>query len=179
MKKKTLFIILNINIIIIQNNYSECDNMSIIINTNSREEYNNKINLYQMNGFKVKSASSMNLQTHLEKKNIGPSWVPILLITSLIGSFVYLTDLVLYPLAIGDFFIKLNFFSLILAVKYLHDIGIILLIIFIVMLIIALYFYLNKPYEVIVKVNQQNNYQNINNNNNVNDFNQKRGNFNG
>lgn len=153
--------------------------MGIIINTNSREEYNDKINLYKMNGFKVKSASSMNLQTHLEKKNIGPAWVPILLLTSLIGAIVYLSDLVIYPLAISDFFIKLNFFSLVLAVKYLQDIGIILLIIFIVMLIIAIYYYMSKPYEVIVKVNQQNNNQNINNNNYINDYNPNRGNLNG
>ncbi|MBE6485991.1 MAG: hypothetical protein E7Z85_04015 [Methanosphaera stadtmanae] len=153
--------------------------MGIIINTNSREEYNDKINYYKMNGFKVKSASSMNLQTHLEKKNIGPSWVPILLITSLIGSFVYLTDLVLYPLAISDFFIKLNFFSLVLAVKYLQDMGLILLIIFIAMILIAVYYYMYKPYEVIVKVNKQNNNQYIKNNSNVNDYNPNRGNFNG
>ena len=153
--------------------------MGIIINTNSREEYNDKINLYQMNGFKVKSASSMNLQTHLEKKNFGPVWVLILLITSLIGSLVYLTDLVLYPLAISDFFIKLNFFSLLLAVKYLQDIGVILLLIFVAMLIIAVYYYVTKPYEVIVKFNQHNNNQNFSNNNFVNDFNPNRGNLNG
>lgn len=153
--------------------------MGIIINTNSREEYNEKINLYKMNGFKVKSASSMNLQTHLEKKNFGPFWVPILLITSFIGSIVYLSDLVIYPLSISDFFIKLNFFSLILAVKYLQDIGIILLIIFIAMLALAIYYYMTKPYEVIVKFNQHNNNQNINNNNYVNDYNQNRGNLNG
>jgi hypothetical protein len=152
--------------------------MGIIINTISREEYNDKINYYKMNGFKVKSASSMNLQTHLEKKNIGPVWVPILLITSLIGSFVYLTDLVLYPLAISDFFIKLNFFSLVLAVKYLQDIGLILLIIFIAMILIAVYYYMSKPYEVIVKVNKQNNNQYINNSSYVNN-NSERGNYNG
>ncbi len=153
--------------------------MGIIVNTNNREEYNNKITYYQMNGFKVKSASSMNLQTHLEKKNFGPSWLVVLLITSLIGSIIYLSELVLYPLAISDLFIKLNFFSLILAVEYLKYIGLLLLIIFIVMLILAVYYYLTKPYEVIIKLNQ-NTGQNISYNNVGNDFNPSTGgNFNG
>ncbi len=151
--------------------------MGIIVNTNTREEYNDRINYYQMNGFKIKSASSMNFQTHLEKKNFGPSWLLILLITSLIGSIVYLTDLVVYPLAISDFFIKLNIFSLLLAVQYLQYIGIILLIMFVIMLILTVYYLTSKPYEVIVKLNS-NMTQNINNNV-VNDFNPNRGNFNG
>lgn len=146
--------------------------MGIIVNTNSREEYNNKINYYQMNGFKVKSASSMNIQTHLEKKNFGPTWVLALLIISLIGSVVYLSELVLYPLAISDLIIKLNFFSLVLAVNYLRDIGLILLIIFVIMLILAVYYYLTKPYEVIIRLNHNNNqnmnYNNMNNNYNPN-----------
>lgn len=149
-------------------------NMGIIVNTNNREEYNNKITYYQMNGFKVKSASSMNMQTHLEKKNFGPTWVLVLLVISFIGSFVYLSELVLYPLAISDLFIKLNFFSLLLAVQYLRDIGIILLIIFVIMLILAVYYYFTKPYEVVIKLNQ-NNGQNVNYNNTGNNYNPKQG----
>lgn len=148
--------------------------MGIIVNTNNREEYNNKITYYQMNGFKVKSASSMNMQTHLEKKNFGPTWVLVLLVISFIGSFVYLSELVLYPLAISDLFIKLNFFSLLLAVQYLRDIGIILLIIFVIMLILAVYYYFTKPYEVVIKLNQ-NNGQNVNYNNTGNNYNPKQG----
>lgn len=149
-------------------------NMGIIVNTNNREEYNNKITYYQMNGFKVKSASSMNMQTHLEKKNFGPTWVLALLLISFIGSFVYLSELVLYPLAISDLFIKLNFFSLLLAVQYLRDIGIILLIIFVIMLILAVYYYFTKPYEVVIKLNQ-NNGQNLNYNNTGNNYNPNTG----
>lgn len=144
--------------------------MGIIVNTNNREEYNSKIDYYKMNGFKVKSASSMNIQTHLEKKNFGPSWVLVLLITSLIGALVYLSELVLYPLAISDLFIKLNFFSLVLAMRYLRDFGLILLILFVVMLILSIYYYISKPYEVIIRLNHSNN-QNINYNNMNNNFN--------
>lgn len=153
--------------------------MSIIVNTINREEYNNKINYYKANGFKVKSASSMNIQTHLEKKNFGPSWVVALLITSLIGSIIYLSELVLYPLAISDLFIKLNFFSLVLATQYLRDFGLILLILFVVMLILSIYYYLAKPYEIIIRLNQNTN-QNVNYNGMNSSFNPNGGgNFNG
>ncbi len=153
--------------------------MSIIINTNSREEYNNKINFYQMKGFKFKSSTSSNLQTHLEKKNFGPVWSHILLIISLIGILLYMTELVIYPLALTDLFIRLNLFSLLLAVRYLQYVGIILLIICIIMIIVIMYYYISKPYDVFIRLNQNNNQIFNNNNNNNMNFNPNRGNFNG
>lgn len=160
------------------NKTRKSDNMGIIVNTNSREEYNDKINYYQFNGFKISSSSRMNFQTTLVKKNLGPVWAHIILLVSLIGLIIYESSLVLYPLAITDIFIPLNFFSLLLAVRYLQEIGLILLIIFVIMLIIVLYYYFAKPYEILIKLNQNNN-QIINNNNNVGGFNPNRGNFNG
>lgn len=150
----------------------------MIVNTNSREEYNNKINYYQVNGFDIASSTTSNLQTRLVKKNIGPAWIQVLLILSLIASILYLTELVMYPLAISDLFIKLNLFSLLLAISYLQYVGILFLIIFVAMLILTVYYYFTKPYEVLVKLNMvDNGQQMINGNGNYNNYNQNGGNY--
>ena len=117
----------------------------------------------------------MNHQTRLAKKNFGPAWAHVILFMSLIASLLYLTELVIYPLAITDLFIRLNLFSLILAIRYMQYFGFLFIILFVIMLIVVLYYYLATPYEVLVTFNP--NSQQTMNNNTFN--NQNRGNFNG
>lgn len=158
--------------------------MSIIINTNSREEYNSKISFYQVNGFRIAGTTANNIQTRLIKKNFGPVWAQAILIVSLIGSIFYLSELVIYPLAFTDLFIRLNLFSLLLAIRYLQEMGFILLALFLIMVVVIIYYYLTKEHEVIVKFNPQiNNQQQLNNqqqpNNNINYAHENGGNYNG
>lgn len=152
--------------------------MGIIINANSMEEYNQKINYYQMNGFKLDSNSSAHYQTRLTKKNFGPILAHIILIVSLIGAITFLTGLVVDILSVTNMIIPLNFFSLILAIRYLQYIGFFLLIIAVIMALVIVYYYMTQPYEVLIRLNQNMN-NNMNNFNNYNNMNMNRGNFNG
>lgn len=153
--------------------------MGIIINANSTEEYNQKINYYQIQGFKLDNSSTFNYQTRLIKKNYGPIFAHIILIVSFIGAIAFLTSLVVDCLRVTNLIIPLNMLSLILAIKYLQYLGIILLIVAIVMGLFILYYYLTKPYEVIIRLNQNLNNNNMNNMGNMNNMNMNRGNYNG
>ena len=140
--------------------------MGIIVNTSTPDEYNEKIGYYRMNGFIIEDSSINKYQTRLSKKNYGPVILHILLIVSLIGFVVYCSQLALYTLSFANMFIPLSFFSLLISIKYLQDIGIILLIVFIVAIVMVLYYYFAKPYEVLVRLNTNN--LNMNNRNNFN-----------
>ncbi|WP_323735986.1 hypothetical protein PXD04_08865 [Methanosphaera sp. ISO3-F5] len=150
--------------------------MSIIINANNMEEYNQNLNYYQMNGFKIDNSSSAQYQTRLIKKNFGPIIVHVLLLVSLIGAITFLTGLVVDVLRITDLVLPLNLFSILLAIRYLQYIGIFLIILAIIMALIIVYYYVSKPYDVLIRFNQNLN-NNMNYNNNFNNIN--RGNLNG
>lgn len=134
--------------------------MSIIINAKSMEEYNHKINYYQANGFKVNGTTSMNHQTNLVKRNFGPIAAQILLIISLIGGISFLTEIVLDVLKLTHIIAPLNIFSLVLAVRYLQEIGYVLLMVAVIAALVIVYYYVTKPYEVTVRLSNENNINN-------------------
>ena len=115
--------------------------MGIIVNANTPDEYKEKIDYYRMNGFIIENSSINNYQTRLSKKNYGPVILHVLMIVSLIGFVVYCSQLALYALSFANKFIPLSFFSLLISIKYLQDIGIILLIVFIASMVVVFYYY--------------------------------------
>lgn len=130
--------------------------MALSVNTYSNEEYNQKINYYQSNGFKITSNSRTNTQTNLEKKNYGPIVIHIMLIVSMVSSIVFLSDMVMNCLSFANIFVKLNLLSLVVAVRYLQNIGLMLLIFSVVLALIIIYYYMTQPYVVIVYLNSAN-----------------------